>query len=251
MPEPTIGPRCGNNPNAQLTDGDRKIIEEFRADLTAQAAIRDRIAEAARTVRLRLGPNAIAMAQRGEPIILNMNEADDLADAVLPVLRALTLRELEQLARPNTPPSRPEPKTPPADRAAEVERLREQLEEAEDTAEQLVRNVQTVGRERDGYRKAWKEEQQRRVKAEAEQEPADRAAVLLEAADAIEARQAEIERQEQDEHGFLDHETELQGAAVRDMAAHLRRLAAGAPQPGHVCPCHQTTTETTQGGGPS
>lgn len=54
------------------------------------------------------------------------------------------------------------------DRDAEIERLREQLEEAEDTAEQLVRNVQTVAREREGYRRAWKEEQQRRVKAEHE-----------------------------------------------------------------------------------
>ncbi|WP_406123054.1 hypothetical protein OHQ89_12665 [Streptomyces canus] len=73
-----------------------------------------------------------------------------------------------------------------ADQAeAEAERLREQLEEAEDTAEQLVRNVQTVAREREGYRKAWKDEQQRRVKAEAVKKPADRAAVLTEAADAV------------------------------------------------------------------
>lgn len=54
------------------------------------------------------------------------------------------------------------------DRDVEIERMREQLEEAEDTAEQLVRNVQTVAREREGYRRAWKEEQQRRVKAEHE-----------------------------------------------------------------------------------
>jgi hypothetical protein len=65
-----------------------------------RAALRDRIAEAARTVRLRLGPNAIAMAQRGEPIILNLNEADDLADAVLAVLPAPTDRAAEErLAR--------------------------------------------------------------------------------------------------------------------------------------------------------
>jgi hypothetical protein len=75
----------------------RRLAAEAQA---ADQTLRDRIAEAARTVRLRLGPNAIAMAQRGEPIILNMNEADDLADAVLAVLgdqraaiRAETLRE--------------------------------------------------------------------------------------------------------------------------------------------------------------
>lgn len=36
----------------------------------------------------------------------------DLADAIMPVLHGLTLRELEQLARPNTPPSRPELRLP-------------------------------------------------------------------------------------------------------------------------------------------
>lgn len=32
----TTGPRCGNNPNALLTDGDRQAIAEFRAYLTAR-----------------------------------------------------------------------------------------------------------------------------------------------------------------------------------------------------------------------
>ena len=57
-----------------------------------QTTLRERIAGAARTVRLRLGPNAIAAAQRGEPIILSGGEADDLADAVLPVLPEQTDR---------------------------------------------------------------------------------------------------------------------------------------------------------------
>ncbi len=48
--------------------------------------LRNQIAKTARTVPLHLGPNATAMAQRGEPIILNMSEADDLADAVLALL---------------------------------------------------------------------------------------------------------------------------------------------------------------------
>jgi len=63
----------------------------------------------------------------------------------------------------------------------------------------------------------------------ASQTPAtDRAAILREAANEIEARQARIEREERDEFGGLDHETELQGGAVRDMAAHLRRMAGEA-----------------------
>lgn len=51
-----------------------------------QTALRDRIAEAARTVQLRLGPNAIGMAERGEPIRLSGGEAWAVAEAVLPVL---------------------------------------------------------------------------------------------------------------------------------------------------------------------
>jgi hypothetical protein len=90
----------------------------------------------------------------------------------------------------NDQPARPDNGVGPDQAEAEAERLREQLEGAEDTAEQLVRNVQTVARDRESYRKAWKEEQQRRVKAETEAErlrtdrpidvitPADLVAVL-------------------------------------------------------------------------
>lgn len=61
--------------------------------------LRDRIAAAARTIQLRLGSNAVAMAQRGEPIILNLNEADDLADAVLAaVLPATTNHDTDTVA---------------------------------------------------------------------------------------------------------------------------------------------------------
>ena len=48
--------------------------------------LRTEVARAARAVPLRLGPNATAMAQRGEPVILNMGEADAVADAVMAVL---------------------------------------------------------------------------------------------------------------------------------------------------------------------
>lgn len=57
--------------------------------------LREQYAAAARTVPLRLGPNAVAMAQRGEAIILNMSEADNLADAVLRV-RDRHLQQLRQ-----------------------------------------------------------------------------------------------------------------------------------------------------------
>jgi hypothetical protein len=32
----TVGPRCGNNPNVRLTDGDRQAIAEFREYLAAR-----------------------------------------------------------------------------------------------------------------------------------------------------------------------------------------------------------------------
>ncbi|MFF9310110.1 hypothetical protein ACF1BS_04280 [Streptomyces sp. NPDC014748] len=39
---------CGNDPRAELTDGDREAVAEFRAYLSRRAALRDRIAEALR-----------------------------------------------------------------------------------------------------------------------------------------------------------------------------------------------------------
>lgn len=53
-------------------------------------SLRERYAGAARTVRLHLGPNAIAMARRGEGIIPNYGEADRIADAALAVRDLLT-----------------------------------------------------------------------------------------------------------------------------------------------------------------
>ncbi|MEU1082330.1 hypothetical protein ABZ368_19275 [Streptomyces sp. NPDC005908] len=53
-----------------------------------------------------------------------------------------------------------------------------------------------------------------------------RAQAYRDAADEMETCQAAADAEERDRHGFLDHESELQGAAVRDMAAHLRRRAA-------------------------
>lgn len=51
--------------------------------------LRDRISRAVRDgVRLRLGPNAVAMAQQGEPIMLNMSEADDVARLAIDAVQA-------------------------------------------------------------------------------------------------------------------------------------------------------------------
>lgn len=38
MTEQPVGPRCGNNPNVQLTPGDRKAIDDFKARLALQAS---------------------------------------------------------------------------------------------------------------------------------------------------------------------------------------------------------------------
>jgi len=53
----------------------------------------------------------------------------------------------------------------------------------------------------------------------------DRVAILRQAAEAIEREQAREERAESERFGYLDHETELQGVAVRAKATFLRRLA--------------------------
>lgn len=34
---PTVGPRCGNNPNVRLTDEDRAVVERFKAYLCRRA----------------------------------------------------------------------------------------------------------------------------------------------------------------------------------------------------------------------
>jgi hypothetical protein len=49
-------------------------------------ALRRAIRDAARSVPIRLGPNALDIAQRGGPIYLNGGETDQLVDAVMAVL---------------------------------------------------------------------------------------------------------------------------------------------------------------------
>ncbi|MFJ9114458.1 hypothetical protein ACIRJO_02800 [Streptomyces sp. NPDC102394] len=67
-----------------------------------------------------------------------------------------------------------------------------------------------------------------RLRRELKEWAADKAAALRAAADALEREQAREERAERERFGYLDHETELQGVAVRAKAAFLRRLADNA-----------------------
>lgn len=55
--------------------------------LTPQDQLRDLITAAARTVKLRIGPNSLSLLQNGETLPLSGGEADDVARAVLDVLR--------------------------------------------------------------------------------------------------------------------------------------------------------------------
>jgi hypothetical protein len=47
MAEQPVGPRCGNNPNARLTDGDRKVIADFKTLLALKAAAQPYVDSAA------------------------------------------------------------------------------------------------------------------------------------------------------------------------------------------------------------
>ncbi|MFF7880984.1 hypothetical protein ACH40F_08100 [Streptomyces sp. NPDC020794] len=46
MTDRSVGPRCGNNPNVQLTDRDRKAIDDFKARLTLKEAAKPYIERA-------------------------------------------------------------------------------------------------------------------------------------------------------------------------------------------------------------
>jgi hypothetical protein len=151
MTEQPIGPRCGNNPNVQLTPGDRQVVADFRAFLDERTALRDRIAN-----RL-----AAEFTPDGD-VTQGMRVPDD--DPDLPGSRRVRPTEAADAVLAVLPP------------------------------------------------------------------PADRAAVLREAAAAIEAAQAREEATAWAQSDEPDPEIEVEGGAVRAMAALLRRLAAEAQQ---------------------
>ncbi|MBZ6258821.1 hypothetical protein KVH22_25230 [Streptomyces olivaceus] len=42
------GPACGNNPNHPMSNGDRRVVDDFQAYLAQRATIRDRVADTLR-----------------------------------------------------------------------------------------------------------------------------------------------------------------------------------------------------------
>ncbi|WP_171108631.1 MULTISPECIES: hypothetical protein [unclassified Streptomyces] len=122
MSKPT-GPACGNNPNFRMSDGDRQAVAEFRAYLADRAALRDRVAAVLRSLVV-IGDTPprqlVPVIDGSNPRMARIaawQPLDVLVNAVLAVLpppadRAAVLRTLEQHHRPNTPPSRPEPRLP-------------------------------------------------------------------------------------------------------------------------------------------
>ncbi|CAL9502403.1 hypothetical protein [Streptomyces sp. enrichment culture] len=95
-------PRCGNDPRAELTDGDHQAVAGFKAYLADRAALRDHIAEA--LMRWAERGNSPQYAAMRQPETVRAN-AYSRADAVLAVLpppadRAAVLREAaDHLAR--------------------------------------------------------------------------------------------------------------------------------------------------------
>ncbi|MFF8100110.1 hypothetical protein ACF07S_10095 [Streptomyces sp. NPDC016640] len=116
--------------------------------------------------------------------------------------------------------------TTPADQAAE-----ERIEQAEADAELHARNTQAVARERESYRKAWKDEQQRRAKAEAEVKRlrADRAAVLREAAEELLAKAKRMAGKFNDSDVLHEDGPAATVATWKRAADRLRRMADETP----------------------
>ncbi|MEW2451239.1 hypothetical protein AB0896_27400 [Streptomyces parvulus] len=52
----STGPACGNNPNYRMSEGDRLVVEDFKAYLADRTILRDRIAEAIRQSDFREWP---------------------------------------------------------------------------------------------------------------------------------------------------------------------------------------------------
>lgn len=47
MTDQSVGPRCGNNPNFRMSDGDRKAVDDFKARLALQASVKPHLDTAA------------------------------------------------------------------------------------------------------------------------------------------------------------------------------------------------------------
>ena len=134
---------------------------------------------------------------------------------------------LAEEARLHDPAASPAVPVPPTTHATDEER-RDRI---------IPRAVRPLDIEHDQLMARAEAEHQARVVAEQARKATDRAAVLREAADAIEAEQAREETTEWARFGELDHETEIGGGYVRASAALLRRMADEAQQqPGTETP---------------
>jgi hypothetical protein len=75
--------QCGHEPLAYRLWGEALDLRAAQIAVASDIVRRrSNLAAALRQLKIRLGPNSLAMAQRGEPIILNMGEAEELAMAI-------------------------------------------------------------------------------------------------------------------------------------------------------------------------
>jgi hypothetical protein len=233
MTDRSTSPRCGLDPRAQLTDGDRQAVDSFRAYLADRAAPRQHAEAALAAVEAALGDTLLPAARE---------EALAGIVAVLPPPTDQTaLRELLITALDNAHHTHPCPALgdqtwsgcvhyddagrmlgvgvchserradavlavlpEPADRATEVEQLRIKNERMRHELEVM-------------YSGAFDST-----------EPTNRAAVLREAADQY-AKLTDQNEAYDREHGELDEDARLRHEVVRDVVTGLRRMADETP----------------------
>ncbi len=172
---------------------------------------RDRYAAAIRDeVRLRLGPNALTLAEQGRPVQMNFSEAQTAADAAMAVADAELAELWDELHRRDTDTDQPHAK--PADRAVLRDRIADILAEADGWV---------WGSECDKARSSTYRSYQQRADAVLAVLPAtDRAALLHETADI-----AESLRQFEPASGARWAAQVSENVGILRVATELRRLA--------------------------
>ncbi|MCX4993814.1 hypothetical protein [Streptomyces longwoodensis] len=201
MTDPNARARCGNDPRAQLTDGDRQAVADFRAYLSARAGLRDKIV------------NALGQIKTVPPVAHRREQADHVL--------AVLYREWPWL---RTEAEEGESATPSV--------LRDRITEALLTTRRTDYADHNVKADHRNHRYdarcalcAYDVDALAAAVLAMLPAPTDRAAVLREAADRYAALVDQNEAYELAEHGQIDHETSLQFEAVRDVVTGLRRMA--------------------------
>ncbi|MFG2372588.1 hypothetical protein ACGFY9_14055 [Streptomyces sp. NPDC048504] len=181
----------------------------------------------------------------------------DLADAIMPVLRRLTLRELELLHRPNTTPSRPVPSRTPAEEAyrlalsqalrlgtgATWEAIRDRAEDLVAEVGQLTeasRRLLEQRQEMAEERFAWQErgdKAETRVRQMEADVPANRAAVLREEAARIRAHCPDHPDSESAEGSWMACHCAVADDMERRVAVEAQQQAAPSQQGPEYTPC--------------